>query len=96
MNKEQNTESLEPVGWMCSNDRLVQKGYKKFSEHCEGDWNIPLYKDPLQRKPLTKEQAQKILETAGHFWLSPETALRITRVVEAAHGICEKVQTNTN
>ena len=43
---------------------------------------------PPQRKPLTLEEAQTLLK-AERIWLSNNTAFRITRVVERAHGIKE-------
>ena len=46
----------EPVAWMCSSPELMAKGYKRFSSRCEGDWNIPVYTAPPQRKPLTDEE----------------------------------------
>jgi len=49
-------ESVEPVAWMCSSPELMAKGYKRFSSRCEGDWNIPVYTAPPQRKPLTDEE----------------------------------------
>ena len=33
----------EPVAWMCSDKALIQMGYKKFSDRCEGEWNIPVF-----------------------------------------------------
>lgn len=33
----------EPVAWMCSDKALIQMGYKKFSDTCEGSWNIPVF-----------------------------------------------------
>lgn len=36
-------EKQEPVAWMCSDKALIQMGYKKFSDRCEGEWNIPVF-----------------------------------------------------
>ena len=78
----------EPVAWMCSSPELMAKGYKRFSSRCEGDWNIPVYTAPPQRKPLTEEEIDKIFNhlcnTVGASWKT------MARAIERAHGIKER------
>ena len=80
----------EPVAWMCADESLINKGYARFSHVCMGDWKIPVYTNPPQRKPLTDEEVQYALESA--FLGSDEKRnwqddLRVARAIEAAHGI---------
>ena len=72
----------EPVAWMCSSPELMAKGYKRFSSRCEGDWNIPVYTAPPQRKPLTEEEIGRICD--AHWSLR-----QLARAIERAHGIKE-------
>ena len=68
-------QQAEPVAWMCSNPELMAKGYSRFSSRCEGDWNIPVYTAPPQRKlvPLTEEE---ILKAIG--WERAEMYMKLT------------------
>jgi hypothetical protein len=79
-------EQGEPVAVM----ELYTDGWD-LVENINTDWleTLPfgtkLYTTPKQRKPLTKEELQKILqEVSGQGW-EP-----LLRAIEAAHGIKEK------
>ena len=85
-------EPVEPVAWMCSSPELMAKGYSRFSSRCEGDWNIPVYTAPHQRKPLTKEEILRAFYTAEKTPMSIRHGLSVVesaRIVERAHGIKE-------
>ena len=80
----------EPVAWMCADESLINKGYARFSHVCMGDWKIPVYTTPPQRKPLTDEEIRYALES--EFLGSDEKRnwqddLRVARAIEAAHGV---------
>ena len=78
-------QQAEPVAWMCSNPELMAKGYERFSSRCEGDWNIPVYLSPPQRKPLTEEEINALeLPPSG-----TATVRDLVRLIERAHGIGE-------
>ena len=78
----------EPVAWMCSSPELMAKGYKRFSSRCEGDWNIPVYTAPPQRKPLTEEEIDKIF---NHLCNTVGASCKtMARAIERAHGIKER------
>ncbi len=89
----QKQEQGEPVAWM---DEIKKESHKRFKlPTSQAAFQAGallarqyIYTTPPQRKPLTGEQAAKILE-AEHCWLSNETLLRIIRAIEAAHGIKE-------
>ena len=72
----------EPVAWM--NDS-TPSGI--FARHMEGAKNfgctIPLYKTPPQRKPLTDEEVNKLVDDED--WYNDPHGF--VRAIEAAHGI---------
>jgi len=83
----------QPVAWMCSDARLVNAGFNRFSACKSGDWNIPVYTtpqaQPAQRKPLTDEE---IFELASEHQDWDRNLIRVrsfARAIEAAHGIKE-------
>ena len=90
-------EPVEPVAWVnqanlasarLTRDRGGQGDTHTWSETRSNYHGVPLYTAPPQRKPLTLEDAQTLLK-AERIWLSNNTAFRITRAVERAHGIKE-------
>jgi hypothetical protein len=76
----------KPVAWMCADESLINKGYARFSHVCMGDWKIPVYTTPPQRKPLTDKEIGAILEDINAFGTRLYT---FARAIEAAHGIKE-------
>ena len=86
----QHVEPVEPVAWMCSSPELMAKGYKQFSSRCEGDWNIPVYLAPPQRKPLTDEEIRRIIACIDKFTPVREGMRQLARAIERAHGIGEQ------
>jgi hypothetical protein len=55
------------------------------------EWSIPLYTTPPQRKPLTMDEIGQAWAVAdGEHNASASVKRRITRAIEAAHGIKEK------
>ena len=79
---EELEEKDEPVAGMCADESLINKGYARFSHVCMGEWKIPVYTTPPQRKPLTSEE---IWEALGGVDCTRPTL--IARAIEAAHGI---------
>ena len=89
----------EPVAWMCSNTKLLHKGYQMFSATRGGDWNIPVYTAPQPRRRLTDEeidnttrkQVDDLLDHIYEYGTAAEGIdyrLRaIARAIERAHGI---------
>jgi hypothetical protein len=79
----------EPVAWMCADASLINKGYARFSHVCMGEWKIPVYTTPPQRKPLTNEQLKAIVsDTVDGVTVSESVLFRcVARAIEAAHGI---------
>jgi hypothetical protein len=65
----------EPVAWMCADESLINKGYARFSHVCMGEWKIPVYTTPPQRKPLTDEEINA-LDYSG-------TRIEFVRAIEA-------------
>jgi hypothetical protein len=87
---QQDEPVQEPVAWMCSSPELMAKGYKRFSSWCEGDWNIPVYAAPPQRKPLTDEEIRRIIACIDKFTPVREGMRQLARAIERAHGIGEQ------
>ena len=77
----------EPVAWMCADESLINKGYARFSHVCMGEWKIPVYTTPLQRKPLTDEEIEAIAKE--HIAVGTRSFQEFARRIEAAHGIKE-------
>lgn len=49
--REALAQQQEPVAWMCSNKKLIDKVYLMFTITKGGDWDIPVYTYPPS-KPL--------------------------------------------
>jgi hypothetical protein len=54
------------------------------------EYATALYRHPLQRKPLTDEQIQKIWDVASGTLPGWSRHIAYARAIEAAHGIKEK------
>ena len=86
-------QQQEPVAWMCSNTKLLHKGYQMFSATRGGDWNIPVYTAPQPAKqPLTNLEGLKL--AYNHHWINNlslrDAFLQGIRDAEAAHGITKE------
>ena len=87
-------QQAEPVqepafhGFMSDDGTQVDVCFSPSAPRRDGTYATAYYTAPPQRKPLTLEEAQTLLK-AERIWLSNNTAFRITRVVERAHGIKE-------
>jgi hypothetical protein len=92
------TQKQKPYGWAYeSHGRFTCNAHpifwktRKAETHTESFWEeIPLYRHPPQRQPLTDEQIEKLL--GGYFishWGNNRHAYHtaIARAIEAAHGI---------
>ena len=73
----------EPVAWYDIEHGEAETVWNKQRPPWEGRWK-PLYTTPPQRKPLTDEQINEVLDSMK--LLVPS---RIARAIEAAHGIKE-------
>jgi hypothetical protein len=87
-------QQAEPVAWQY---KTVEAGVF-VSEHRpvdvsvwqEIEWSKPLYTTPPQRKPLTMDEIGQAWAVAdGEHNASASVKRRITRAIEAAHGIKE-------
>ena len=78
----------EPVAWMCSNPELMAKGYERFSSRCEGDWNIPVYLSPPQRKPQAFDEAMSLPRAMAQAYESGYKA-GVANEREACAKVCE-------
>jgi len=96
-------ESQEPVAWRTfdgegqyqyrayeENESYVDDWDKRNPNH--KGWVEPLYTHPPQRKPLTDEQIDALWVLTPDEWDDCNFVLyaRITRIIEAAHGIKEE------
>lgn len=87
MTNKELMQQAEPVAWMCSDVDLVRRGYKRFSERCEGAWNIPVYTAPPRREwvGLTDEQIDEMWrEATTKPALTSEFVRAFARAIEAA------------
>ena len=86
--EQRSNEHLEPVAWMHPSGGVVQRLITGFDREL---YTIPLYTTPPQRKPLTNEQADSIingLRTCLHLD-SKRVFLKTWLRDWAAHGIKE-------
>ena len=79
----------EPVGWFEAPHGAFRANpaYKLGFPSELLTWNIPLYIDPPQRKPLTVADIKGILEFGLQTWKLSESTVEFARAIEAAHGI---------
>jgi hypothetical protein len=80
----------EPVAWMVTYGGLTHVEYTLPSKVVDTHYQ-PLYTTPPQRKPLTMDEIGKAWAVAdGEHNASASVKRRITRAIEAAHGIKER------
>ena len=74
----------EPVAWGYRDSRGK---ILRSVESRRGDYDVPLYTAPTQRKPLTEKE----IETYRHMidWTASWSYINFARAIEAAHGIKE-------
>jgi hypothetical protein len=78
----------EPVAWFTQARNFVPLSEFTKEEAKLYGWN-ELYLRPPQRKPLTDEEAFKLVEQDNRMEEYAEAAVRLIRRTEAAHGIKE-------
>lgn len=61
--------SGEPVAWMCSDERLCNLGYSRFSNSCAGEWNIPVYTANQLAAAILRERDANAMDAARYRWL---------------------------
>jgi hypothetical protein len=85
-------QQAEPVAWQY---KTVEAGVFVSDQHPPDvevwndiEWSKPLYTTPPQRKPLTMDEIGQAWAVAdGEHNASASVKRRITRAIEAAHGI---------
>ena len=83
----------EPVAWGMMNDdgKIYDCICPEEHDRVEGEYTVPLYTTPPQRKPLTDEEIDKLPwePHEGNPMTFAEGLRYFARAIEAAHGIKE-------
>jgi len=86
-------EQGEPVAWISWNRVSGESKlnyHKVSSQHDATLWShFPLYTTPQQRKPLTDEQIEKLLDAVIADKKTKDQIGDFARAIEAAHGIIQ-------
>ena len=83
----------EPVAWGMETDGLIYDVIcPDEHEREEGEYTIPLYTTPQQRKPLTRDEVEKLFwewKDRSGYSIALFEFRNICNAIEAAHGIKE-------
>ena len=90
--KEQLETKDEPVAWMNRHGACKTSLFMEVEAGAKEEYTIPLYTTPQQRKPLTRDEVEKLFwewKDRSGYSIALFEFRNICNAIEAAHGIKE-------
>ena len=90
--KEQIETKDEPVAWMNRHGACKTSLFMEVEAGAKEEYTIPLYTTPQQRKPLTRDEVEKLFwewKDRSGYSIALFEFRNICNAIEAAHGIKE-------